>query len=172
MVRWKGVSIRSSWPMHSSFLKMFSCSSSSYMLIFWFHMCVGGKTLVLVAAGGQSSLHWAGSCCLTCSFGLLPLKKKKKKTTPQYLIKQDRTVLSWFYGYSLLGSEDATVAKVDKSRDNYKDMIQLKLKYNQSKNGLILAIRELEWRTGPVRGYLKFLLLECVLLEHVLQHKW
>lgn len=49
--------------------------NSSYILVFWFHTCVRGKTLVLGAAGGQSSFRWAGLCCLTCIFGLLPLKR-------------------------------------------------------------------------------------------------
>lgn len=53
----------------------------------------GGKTLVWSVAGGQSSLLRTCFSLVACSFSLLSLKNN---SVP---LKQNRTILSQFYGY-------------------------------------------------------------------------
>lgn len=71
---------------------------SEKVLVLQFWLCPGslvpcgggGETLVLAAAEGQNSLLCACPVCMTCSIGLLS----------QYLIEQERTILTWFCDYS------------------------------------------------------------------------
>lgn len=65
------------WTMVPWLPKGFWCSSSSYVLVFWFRVYVEwGKTLVLGTAKGQSSFLCTHFGCMTWGLSWLSLKSK------------------------------------------------------------------------------------------------
>ena len=56
------------------FLKGFQCSDSSIVPIYWLYGSGEAESLVLHAAGAQSSLLCTSFGCMTCRFGMSFLK--------------------------------------------------------------------------------------------------